>query len=149
MASTGRRFIGCPRKGSDRCSFIVWVDEPWNPVLSRALLKLWRLVDDGGLTIDQPYLDLWNEKNDLEMAFEQRVHKFEIRELRLKETIRKNSTKASWLLKLYANICLALLISRSFDQGLYVLWTPSVHLSSSRTRLIRMDCKVHTLSKFL
>lgn len=45
MAATGRRFLGCPRKGNGRCSFVLWVDNPWPPVLARAILHLWSLAD--------------------------------------------------------------------------------------------------------
>jgi len=28
MAATGRRFIGCPLKGRQRCRFVIWIDKP-------------------------------------------------------------------------------------------------------------------------
>ncbi|XP_047088061.1 uncharacterized protein LOC124699877 [Lolium rigidum] len=31
MAATGRRFLGCSRQGRERCSFVVWIDQPWSP----------------------------------------------------------------------------------------------------------------------
>uniref|UniRef100_A0ACD5UC31 Uncharacterized protein n=1 Tax=Avena sativa TaxID=4498 RepID=A0ACD5UC31_AVESA len=55
MAATGRRFIGCPRKGRRRCRFVIWIDEPWNPVLTRALINLWSMA--GQRSTDYPLRD--------------------------------------------------------------------------------------------
>ncbi|CAO2144700.1 unnamed protein product [Urochloa humidicola] len=36
---TGRRFLGCPLKGENRCAFVEWKDESWPP-LFQAFSKL-------------------------------------------------------------------------------------------------------------
>nr|XP_051224084.1 uncharacterized protein LOC127342171 isoform X2 [Lolium perenne] len=117
MAATGRRFLGCPRQGADRCSFVVWVDDPWNPVLTRSLIHLWNLVglrNREGIHICEPetqmnqaHLALLTEKNNLRIAVDQMEHGFMSREFKLKEVIRRNSEKATRRLNLYANLCIS------------------------------------------
>ncbi|KAK1678832.1 hypothetical protein QYE76_039680 [Lolium multiflorum] len=117
MAATGRRFLGCPRQGADRCSFVAWVDDPWNPVLTRSLMRLWSLaglgIRDGIPTfepetpMDQSFLALWAKKNNMRIAFDQMEHSFITKEFKLKEVIRRNSEKATRRLSLYANLCIS------------------------------------------
>ncbi|KAM0888420.1 hypothetical protein ACQ4PT_028369 [Festuca glaucescens] len=117
MATTGRRFLGCSHQGADRCSFVVWVDEPWNPVLTRSLIHLWSLIglnsrdeivpNDVEAPIDQAYIALWTEKNNMQLAFEQKEHQMKTRELKLKEIIRHNSERASRSLNICANVSIS------------------------------------------
>lgn len=117
MAATGRRFLGCSRQGRERCSFVVWIDEPWTPVLTRTLISLWGLVGlncrDESMPIgveapiDQAYINLWTEKNNLQNAFEHMEQQMKIRELRLKEVIRRNSDRASCSLIFYSNVSIS------------------------------------------
>ncbi|XP_044964959.1 uncharacterized protein LOC123425341 [Hordeum vulgare subsp. vulgare] len=30
-AATGRRYLGCPLKGAERCRWVKWIDELWGP----------------------------------------------------------------------------------------------------------------------
>lgn len=81
------------------------------------MIHLWSLVGlhsrndlpSGDLEspIDQAYIALWTEKNNLQIAFEQKEHKLKTREFKLKEMIRHNSEKASRRLNIYANVCIS------------------------------------------
>ncbi|KAF7077804.1 hypothetical protein CFC21_082315 [Triticum aestivum] len=76
-AATGRRFLGCPLSGPDRCSWFMWIDEAWGPVLSRSLIQLWdqALLDSGRAArlqtkkkeMEQAYLELWTERSNMEI----------------------------------------------------------------------------------
>jgi hypothetical protein len=86
-------------QGTDRCSFVVWVDEPWNPVLTRSLIHLWILVGvhskegimsgESDYPMDQAYIALLAEKNNLQIALEHKETKMKTSEFKLKETIRR------------------------------------------------------------
>uniref|UniRef100_A0A8R7TKR3 Zinc finger GRF-type domain-containing protein n=1 Tax=Triticum urartu TaxID=4572 RepID=A0A8R7TKR3_TRIUA len=84
-AATGRRFLGCPLSGPDRCSWFMWIDEAWGPVLSRSLIQLWdqALLDYGRAArlqtkkkeMEQAYLELWTERSNMEIENQQVVNK--------------------------------------------------------------------------
>jgi hypothetical protein len=57
--------------------------------------------------MDQAYITLLTEKNNLRIAVEQLEHSFATRELKLKDVIRRNSENATRRLNLYANICIS------------------------------------------
>jgi hypothetical protein len=54
--------------------------------------------------IDQAYIALWTEKNNLQLAFEYMEQQMKIMELRLKEVIWRNSDRASRSLNIYSNV---------------------------------------------
>ncbi|VAI75859.1 unnamed protein product [Triticum turgidum subsp. durum] len=96
--ATGRRFLGCPLSGPDRCSWFMWIDEAWGPVLSRSLIQLWdqALLDSGRAArlqtkkkvMEQAYLELWTERSNMEIENQQVVNK-------LKTTILDTEIKMS------------------------------------------------------
>lgn len=57
--------------------------------------------------MDQAYISLLTEKNNLLIAVDQLEHSFATRELKLKDLIRRNSENATRRLNLYANLCIS------------------------------------------
>ena len=97
-AATGRRFLGCPLSGADRCPWFLWIDEAWGHVLSRSLMQLWdqarldskraAMLETKKKEMEQAYLELWAERTNLEIQHEQVVNK-------LKNTIMDTEIKMS------------------------------------------------------
>lgn len=59
------------------------------------------------MPIDQAYVNLWTEKNNLQNAVEHMERQMKIKELRLKEVIRRNSDRASRSLNFYSNVSIS------------------------------------------
>ncbi|KAI4985402.1 hypothetical protein ZWY2020_018032 [Hordeum vulgare] len=82
-AATGRRFLGCPHHGNERCSWLKWIDEPWGHVLTRSIMHLWGKVamyrhksdelDAKKKEMNQVYLELWTERSKMESEHDQVV----------------------------------------------------------------------------
>ncbi|VAH25770.1 unnamed protein product [Triticum turgidum subsp. durum] len=113
-AATGRRFLGCPLSGPDRCSLFMWIDEAWGPVLSRSLIQLWdqAFLDSGRAArlqtkkkeMEQAYLELWTERSNMEIENQQVVNK-------LKTTILDTEIKMSRRLEFHTKMCVAFISS--------------------------------------
>jgi len=115
VAATGRKFIGCSRNGPGRCNFLVWIDEPWNPELSRALIHLWNLIGlpysgelaigEGSISIGKPYIDTLVEKTQLEQTLQIIQKDARSKEQMFKELIRSIRKKNSRTTRAYAILC--------------------------------------------
>ena len=101
-------------QGPDRCSWFMWIDEAWGPVLSRSLIQLWdqALLDSGGAArlqtkkkeMEQAYLELWTERSNMEIENQQVVNK-------LKTTILDTEIKMSRRLEFHTKMCVAFISS--------------------------------------
>ncbi|XP_044958275.1 uncharacterized protein LOC123409435 [Hordeum vulgare subsp. vulgare] len=106
-ASTGRRFLGCPLNGAERCRWVMWIDEPWRLVLSRSIMRLWDESDDRATLLQskikelqQAYIELWTERSNFAAEHEQVVSQ-------LTDIIADNKIKMASRLDLHTKLCLA------------------------------------------
>ncbi|KAE8787449.1 hypothetical protein D1007_38617 [Hordeum vulgare] len=106
-ASTGRRFLGCPLNRAERCRWVMWIDEPWRPVLSRSIMRLWDESDDRATILQskikelqQAYIELWTERSNFAAEHERVVSQ-------LTDIIADNKIKMASRLDLHTKLCLA------------------------------------------
>uniref|UniRef100_A0ACD5X2C8 Uncharacterized protein n=1 Tax=Avena sativa TaxID=4498 RepID=A0ACD5X2C8_AVESA len=117
VAATGRRILGCPRNVTGRCSFLEWIDDPWTPELSRALIHLWNLVglpyrgelalDEGSMPMCRAYVALLVEKTWLEDALQNIQISSKNKEQKFKELIHLIRKKESRSIRCYATVCVS------------------------------------------
>ncbi|KAI4993006.1 hypothetical protein ZWY2020_007319 [Hordeum vulgare] len=109
-ATTGRRFLGCPHHGDERCSWLNWIDEPWGPILTRSIMHLWGKfamyrdksdeLDAKKKEMNQVYLELWTERSKMESEHNQVV-------INLKNIIVDNDIKMARRLDFHTKLCVA------------------------------------------
>jgi len=78
MVLTGRKFLGYPHKGDQRCQFVLWIDKAWNPVLARTIVWLYNLagsraccehpIGEPETNIDTEFLEFSLEKSNSDLA---------------------------------------------------------------------------------
>ncbi|KAI4965496.1 hypothetical protein ZWY2020_051684 [Hordeum vulgare] len=94
-------------QGAERCRWVMWIDEPWRPVLSCSIMRLWDESDDRATILQskikklqQAYIELWTERSNFAAEHERVVSQ-------LTDIIGDNKIKMASRLDLHTKLCLA------------------------------------------